>query len=496
MKSTRTGHRWVAVMIAAMGTMLAAAIAAPGQTFKNLHSFDNTDGALPRASVLQGINGTLYGTTEEGGLFTGTCFGSGCGTVFMMTQDGTLTTMHEFDYADGYGPNASVIQLIGGTLYGTTVAGGAYSQGSVFEITPNGTLTTLNSFCNIFDQCQGGEYVDSPLVQASNGDFYGTTEIGGANGWGTVFRIAPSGTLTTLYNFCSQTGCTDGAQPYAGLVEGTDGNLYGTTFRGGTGQGCSTATCGTVFKITPSGIFSTLHSFDLTDGANPWEGLIQASDGNFYGTTSLGGANNGGTVFRINAGGTLTKLYSFCPEAGCPDGQYPIGAPVQATDGNLYGTTDWGGGSSLCQNGCGTIFRITLSGTLTTLHRFDSADGALPSAALIQATNGTLYGTTQEGGSSGACSGGCGTVFRLSTGLGPFVETVPTSGKVGITILILGTKLTGATSVTFNGTAGAFTVGSATAIKTTVPAGATTGPVQVVTPSGTLTSNVNFRVLP
>ena|SRR5579863_7632481 len=199
-----------------------------------------------------------------------------------------------------------------------------------------------------------------------------------------------------------------------------------------------TGGCGTVFKITPSGTLTALHSFAgyPTDGSEPLAGLVQATDGNLYGTTYSGGPNDEGTVFEITPTGGLTTLYAFCPQSGCADGSNPL-------------------------------------------------------AALVQDTNGTLYGTTLLGGANGD-----GTLFSLSVGLGPFVEMQPISGKVGAAVKILGTNLTGATSVSFNGTAATFTVVSSSFIKTTVPAGATTGTVQVVTPSGTLLSNVPFRVLP
>ena len=205
------------------------------------------------------------------------------------------------------------------------------------------------------------------LVQATNGDFYATTAGGGANGGGTVFRITPSGTLTTLYSFCSQSGCTDGAGPYAGLVQATNGDFYGTTQLGGANSR------GTVFKINPSGTLTTLYSFcsqgGCTDGAYPYAGLIQATNGDFFGTTPAGGANGYGTVFKIAAGGTLTTLYSFCSQSGCTDGASPHAGLVQATNGDHYGTTTSGGANG---PGTGTVFRITPSGTLTTLYSFCS----------------------------------------------------------------------------------------------------------------------------
>jgi uncharacterized repeat protein (TIGR03803 family) len=218
--------------------------------------------------------------------------------------------------------------------------------------------------------------------------------------------------------------------------------------------------------------------------------LVQATDGNFYGTTYFGGAYNYGTVFKVTRSGTLTTLHSFDgTEGGNPDA-----ALVQGTDGNFYGTTYYGA------NGYGTVFKITPGGTLRTLYSFCSqsgcADGAHPYAGLVQDTNGKFYGAACGAFCGGGGTGGYGTVFSLSVGLGPFVETQPTSGKVGAAVEILGSDLTDATSVTFNGTAAPFKVVSSSQITTDVPAGATTGKVQVVTPSGTLSSNVPFRVVP
>jgi uncharacterized repeat protein (TIGR03803 family) len=260
-------------------------------------------------------------------------------------------------------------------------------------------------------------------------------------------------------------------------VQGTDGKFYGTTIRGGAYR------LGTVFSITAMGMLTTLHSFDGTDGANPYGKLAQATDGSFYGTTEAGGANGrGGTVFKITSSGVLTTLHSF----DGTDGANPYAELIQGTDGKFYGTTYYGG-----TNHEGTVFRITPGGMLTTLHSFAGhpTDGAHPTGGLIQDTDGSFYGTTNWGGAHAR-----GTVFSLSVGLGPFVETHPTSGLVGKEVKILGTNLTGSTSVAFNGTAATFTVVSKSEITTTVPTGATTGTVQVVTPSGTLSSNVPFRV--
>jgi uncharacterized repeat protein (TIGR03803 family) len=493
----KLGKRANAVLVLCAAT----AIALPAQTFTSLFSFDGTDGSVPWAALVQATNGDLYGTTAGGGNSDSACpsfLAPGCGTIFKITPSGTLTTVYTFcsqsACPDGANPEAALVQATNGDFYGTTVVGGANGGGTVFKITPSGTLTTLYSFC-AQSGCADGGNPYAGLVQATNGDFYGTTELGGANtapygGAGTVFKITPGGTLTTLYSFCSQgvyPDCTDGLNPLAPLVQATNGDLYGTTCCGGASDN------GTVFKITPSGTLTTLHTFAgyPTDGSFPTAALIQATNGDLYGTVNSGGANCApggcGTVFKITPGGTLTTLHSFDET----DGDNPEPGLVQATNGNFYGTVSYGGTGNW-----GTLFEITPNGTFTTLYTFcplrsPCPDGEVPNGGLVQATNGTLYGTASGGGTSND-----GVVFSLSVGLGPFVETQTTSGKVGEIVKILGTDLTGATSVSFNGTAAAFTVVSPSLITARVPAGATTGTVQVVTPSGTLSSNVPFRVLP
>lgn len=219
--------------------------------------------------------------------------------------------------------------------------------------------------------------------------------------------------------------------------------------------------------------------------------MIPAPNGDLYGVNYYGGTGGGnGVFFRMTPSGTYTVLYNFCSQTNCTDGANPLGL-VRANDGNFYGVTAAGGTNSCPYGGCGTIFKLTPSGALTTLHNFDGTDGDSPESSMTQATNGTFYGTTVYGGADNY-----GTIFALSVGLDPFVETLPTSGEVGATIQILGTNLAGATGVGFNGTAAGFTVVSSSLISATVPAGATTGFVTVTTSTGTLKSNVRFQVRP
>jgi uncharacterized repeat protein (TIGR03803 family) len=399
---------------------------------------------------------------------------------------------------------AGLMQGADGNFYGTTQSGGSVgNSGTVFKITSKGKLTTLYSFCSQSD-CSDGSAPFGPLLQGDEGNFYGTTSSSGSNDGGTVFRITAKGKLTTLYSFCSQAGCSDGGSPTHGLVQAADGNFYGTTAGGGAGNN------GTVFKITRKGKLTTLHKFcsrtNCADGGYPYAGLVQGDDGNFYGTTVYGGAYQGGTVFKITPGGKLSTLYSFCALLECKDGEEPFAGLVQGSDGNFYGTTSEGGtiGSDLSGTGpnffgtFGTAFKITAKGKLTTLYPFCSqtgcADGSFPFAELALGTDGKFYGTTLFGGDL-SCAMGCGTIFSLATGFGPIVDTRPGSGKEGAAIVIVGSNLTDATSVTFNGAAAEFTVMSKSEIKTTVPIGATTGKVSVKTPDGVLTSYALFRVV-
>ncbi len=488
---------WKAIFLSCV-FCFATAMASRAQTLTTLADFDGANGYAPLGmTLIQGTDGNFYGTTYGGGA-------NGGGTVFRVTTGGELTTLYSFcaqtGCPDGKWPEYSgLVQASNGNFYGTTGLGGAYNDGTVFEITTEGTLTTLHSF-NGADGTGGGA-----LIQASNGNLYGTTYLGGGSsacngpGCGTVFEITPAGQFSTLHTF-------DGADGFipSGLIQASNGNFYGTTARGGVasdicndlGQGC-----GTVFELTPSGNLTTLYAFHGNDGSMPLAGLVQATNGNFYGTTDWGGDTNDGTVFEITPEGELTTLHNF----DMTDGAGPADVLVQATDGNFYGTTGGGGlygwtanppPGQMSGSGYGTLFEITPEGELTTLHNFDMTDGAGPAGGLVQATDGNFYGTTTFGGNWPYCTlAGCGgTVFSLSVGLDPFVKTAPTSGEVGTGIMILGTDLTGATKVTFNGAAAEFTVVSSSQISATIPAGASSGKVEVSTPHGALSSNVPFQV--
>jgi len=448
-------------------------------------NFNGTDGYQPSSALVQSTDGNFYGVTYYGGTPTSCLYAAGyeCGTVFKVTPAGELTTLHSFcsqaNCADGANP-VSLTQGTNGKFYGVTEMGGAsgtgcygYGCGTIFEITPSGQLTTLYNFCTQSGCPDGSE--PSGLVQAIDGNFYGTTFSGGYNYGGTVFKLTAAGKFTTLYHFCAKTGCPDGAAPGANLLQASDGNLYGTNTYGGTYNG------GTLFQMTPAGKLTTLYSLHKPNS------LIQGSDGALYGTTAAGGSHDHGIVFRLSPAGKLTTLHSFCG-LDCATGDSPMAGVIEGSDGNLFGTAGLAGLTYYA----GALFQITSSGAFNTLYLFCSqsncGDGWGP-GALMQATNGTFYGTTQGGGTSNH-----GTVYTLSEGLGPFVAARPAFGSAGQSITVLGNNLTGATSVTFHGTPATFTVVSDTYIQATVPAGATTGSIQVATTNGMLSSNLPFRI--
>ena len=446
----------------------------PSGNLMTLYSFIGGDGATPCAGLVQGSDGNFYGTTYDGG--TGgygtvfkfrpiTCISassspseagtiSGGGTVLCgsnvtvcaaanlcyrfvnWTENGNVVGTAAC-YAFTASSNRTLVANFAPVTYtittssspasgGSTSGGGTVSCGSGVSLnattnacyhfvnwTENGIevstsasysftagtnrtlvahfaglgpMTMLYSFSG-----SDGAAPYAGLVQGTDGNFYGTTCQGGTSGYGTVFRISPSGWLMDLHRF---TGGSDGLNPY-GLVQGSGGYFYGTTFQGGADD------YGTVFRIGSDGTFTNLYSFSWSDGTHPQAELVRSGDGNFYGTTYFGGIGYG-TVFRIGSDGTFTNLHSF----GSSDGAYPEAGLVQGTDGNFYGTTSVGGPS-----GYGTLFRISPAGTLTTLHSFSGSDGTYPRAGLVQGSDGSFYGTTYQGGctATAPCLGSVGT---------------------------------------------------------------------------------------
>jgi uncharacterized repeat protein (TIGR03803 family) len=390
------------------GVLAPARIAGAQPAYQVLHTFGGTDGAYPDAALIQASDGNFYGTTSGSTCPPYVCGGPGVfdGTIFKMTAAGTVTLLHAFTGGtmDGAAPHAALIQAADGNFYGTTSHGGPWNRGTVFKMTAAGTVTLLHAFAG---GTTDGANPNAAVIQATDGNFYGTTTNGGASGRGTVFKITAAGTLTVLHAFAG--GTTDGAFPYAALIQAVDGNFYGTTRLGGPGSG-------TVFKMTPAGTVTVLHAFtpcdprdffcDTPDAAYPEVALIQATDGNFYGTTFVGGAFGWGAVFKMTPAGTVNLLHSF---TGLEDGANPAAALIQATDGNFYGTAS----TSVSSGEGGTVFKMTPAGILTVVHVFGFPGNPLgtdPYAALIQAIDGSFYGTTLIGGTPDG-----GVVFRLAT---------------------------------------------------------------------------------
>jgi uncharacterized repeat protein (TIGR03803 family) len=378
-------------------------------TFVLLHSFTGADGLTPVAGLIRDAGGNLYGTTRNGGA-------SGNGVVFKLSPTGTETVLHNFaGYpTDGEIPLAELVRDVAGNLYGTTDSGGASGFGVVFKLSPNGTETVLHNFAGYpTDGASPGG-----LVQDAAGNLYGTTREGGTGckpgGCGTVFELircssAPSGyDFKVLHNFNGR----DGGGPSRSLVRDAAGDLYGTASDGGTGS------FGTVFKLSPTGALTVLHNFTGgADGQYPAAGLVRDGAGNLYGTTPGGGTSGYGVVFKLSPAGTETVLYSF---TGGADGWGPGAGLLRDAAGNLYGTTVYGGGgnSNVCSTGgCGVVFKVSPTGTKTALYSFTGGvDGGNPQAGLIQDVVGNLYGTVPIGGATSTCDPprGCGVVFRLT----------------------------------------------------------------------------------
>jgi uncharacterized repeat protein (TIGR03803 family) len=307
-----------------------------------LHSFSGPEGSTPYAGLVLSPAGVLYGTTHEGGTVNATWCTNGCGVVFLVNLDGNERTLYRFTGGnDGGSPVGGVIRDSAGNLYGTTEVGGASNYGTVFKVDAAGAETVLHSFAGWPDD---GQAPQANLIQDSAGNFYGTTSNGGTAGFGTVFEVEASGLESVLYSF---KGETDGSDPMASLLRDAQGNLYGTTFFGGLGR------IGTVFKLDASGNETILHSFNGNDGAYPEGPLVRDAQDNLYGTALQGGpaANDGGTIFKITAQGEFSVLWDF---AGDPNGENPAGPLIMDSAGNLYGTTAMGGPTA-----DGSVFKLT-----------------------------------------------------------------------------------------------------------------------------------------
>jgi uncharacterized repeat protein (TIGR03803 family) len=484
----------VVLTLLAVPLLLGAGNVVQAQTFSVVYNFGSQANdpiqAFYSGIIAQGRDGNLYSGSYSGGDY-------GCGAVFKLTPAGALTNLYSFsDGTDGCSPTGGLTLGVDGNFYGTSYSGGfgGAPYGTVFRITPGDGYTLLYTFTDGKD----GALPTAPPIEGPNG-LYGTT-CGVCNGTaassqGSIYKITPSGstfTFTPLHT-CDGTDCSGIFDP---LILGTDGNFYGTSLYGGTIAGSSD---GVAFNVTPAGKLTDLFSFDNTDGELPAARLVQGTDGNFYGTTLDGGEYGYDVVFKLTHGPKLTVLHNM---NGTSDGSAPYAGLVQATDGNFYGANAYGGTPSAnCPGGCGTIFSITPSGTFNVIHNFDLTDGELPYSTLFQDTNGLIYGMTQLGGTGDvdpSCnSNNCGVIYSVNIGAAPFVALVTSSGRVGTKIGILGQNFSSSSVVTF-GTAAATTVtlSGTTFLTATVPSGATTGSVTVTTAEGTLNSNQTFRVTP
>jgi uncharacterized repeat protein (TIGR03803 family) len=403
---------------------LAAAICAPSaqaQTYTVMHRFQGAtkDGENPEAGLVMDTSGNFYGTAVNGPACSPTPCASSLGMVFELTPAGVETILHRFTGSpkDGAFPFAGLTRNTANNSFGTTSEGGSANMGVVYEITTAGEKV-LHSFTG---PPADGAFPYSGLTQDAAGNLYGTTSAGGASNSGTVFKIGPTGNATILYSF---TGGADGGFPYGGLVRNSAGNLYGTTSAGGVTTGnCFPYGCGVIFMVTPAGHQTVLYRFTGNpDGAYPYAALIPDTAGNLYGTTYSGGTgactNGCGTVFELNKAGAETVLYSF---KGSPtDGAFPYAGVIRDSAGNLYGTTSYGGpfdSGIVPENG--VVFELEAAGTEKVLYSFTGAmDGGVPRAGLVLDSSGNLYGTAYSGGFSGVACGGsqtdtCGVVFKI-----------------------------------------------------------------------------------
>jgi len=448
--------------ILSLAILLAIFCIASGQAQTVVYNFGAggaTDLVKPSLSgiIAQGRDGNMYSTAPEGGYFGG-------GGIFEVTPAGSYSIFWNLGSIFSSRPESGLTLGTDGYFYGAAMfdeSGGDY--GTVFKV--NAAGTEMQNI-HVFDGADGQSPL-APPIEGTDGNFYGTTNSGGANGLGTVYKITPASVFTLLYSFDGPHGST----PMYPLVEGTDGNFYGTTPTGGAGN------LGTVFKITNKGVITVLHSFSGPEGENPTGNLILGNDGNFYGTAAGGGANNYGSAFKITQQGKFVLLYSFSLDVGFQ----PIGALVLGSDGNFYGITAYGGG----------FYKMTPAGNVILLGPLDG-NTLLPQVGPFQHTSGAFYGDTAIGGTYND-----GTFYKINAGLKPFAALVTIMGKPGKSIQILGQGFTHATRVSFDGTPAKFTVASDTFLTATVPSGSKTGPVVVVIPlTGNLASKQIFRVLP
>ena len=451
----RTAFALAALVVAFAGAVQPA----QAQAYTVLYNLGSNSGDPqgPTGPFVQGRDGSLHG----GGISSAD---HSTDQIFRISPAGTLAVESTFGVND-FGTCGNGLTLgRDGNFYGVCQFGNGDFLGYVYRMTPAGVVTVLHHFTGVSPE---GTQPNTPPIQGNDGNFYGMTSAGGASTYGTVYKMTPTGTVTTLHGF---TRGADGATPTTPLVLGNDGNFYGGTVT-------------SIFKITPTGKLTVVHDPNGgTDGSEPVT-LVLGADGSFYGTTLTAGANNVGTFFRVTGGGAYTVLHNFSTADGL---RGTADFLMQATDGNFYGAELNGFGGDQ-----GTLYKVTTKGVVTVLHSFGGTDGSAPRGGMFQDTNGRLYGDTKQGGPFLL-----GVIYDWNANLAPFARLELTSGKAGTTVGIFGQGFLTATGVTFGGVAGTFTVAGDNYMTATIPSGGKSGPVVVLIPSGNLTSSKMFKVTP
>jgi len=415
------------------------------------------------SQLMQGGGGIFYGVTQDGG-------NNGMGTIFRMPPQGGLKILFSFDGVRGAQPSGPLVQGRDGYFYGMTYQGGANGTGTIFKMSLAGAVQTLHSFCPQ-ESCADGVFPNPALIRGLDGSYYGTTAYLDRS---VAYRIGPNGTYVVLHRFNHpQRGL---GVPSGSLVQASDGNLYGVSSRIG-----GDYRRGTIFMVTPQGQARLVYSFGelTTDGWRPAGSLIQAADGDLYGATIRGGANDSGVVFKISLQGSYQKIYDF------PAGSYALGPPIQASDGSLW-----------VNSHAERLYAITTSGSLLQDLDMYSLYGFYPMSVLMQGADGRLYG----GGTTSKVPRGTNLIYALDAGLPPPAPSIagftPASGAVGTKVVVSGAYYVGATAVTFNGVSAGFVVNAAGVISAIVPEGASSGPIQVTNLGGTVASQNDFTVTP
>ena len=454
----------------------------------------------PASGLTLGTDGFFYGSTTTGGAHR-------LGTVFKLSDIGVFSDLWDFgNKVDDQGsPEAPLVLGADGNLYGTNDGGYNGQYGSVFKITPKGALTTIHVFKATDGTTPYG------MILGLDGNFYGVTRAGGAHNLGVVFKMTKAGKVTVLWSFAGYPG--DGSQPVGGLVQGNDGVIYGTTYAGGS------LNQGTMFKISSTGSgYLVLHNFDYTktvnDGLQPLGDLALGTDGNVYGTTWKGGKQNVGVLFRMTPSGQYSILYSFCSVSGCKDGSYPQTGMIQHTNGKFYGATESGGQTvnggefySL-DMGLGPFVDLVavwgkVGSTIEVLGQgFTGTSGVKlgGTTANFTVVSDTYLTAKVPAGSSGFVTvttpGGTLTSSRKFFVTPEITSFSPASGPVGTHVVITGKGLIQATKVTFGSKSASFVVNSDTQVTATVPAGAVTNKISITTPGGKASSKIKFTVTP